>query len=219
MPSDGLDDALTIRLALPERGEATRLRCGGFEIVLERVRGGLLLLVHDGQEAQRHYLGVPRDGALALEATAPEHRVQVRLADSVRVAPGGRLCGYIELPLPHRLVWLPPEGRPQPLVEIVPRELRMAWVEDEHHQGYVHCTESVFLQHVEAVEPGAGAVVPVALCNRGTEVVAPAELLLSLRRRELRSGRGRVLAAPRRVVFDGGERPREYVRGFLGRAR
>ncbi len=202
-------DHLDTPMPVPTAGRSTRLRLGNAELVLERVRGGLTLLAHDGTAARRFTLGVGR-GELHLRLLPPAHPVLVTPRDGIALPPGGRLRGYVLVPLVPTLIFLG-NGREGRLLELPPAELTTEW--DEALGAAQRCS-SPFLHRLV---PGGGtvcAVVPVVLHNRSREVQRPAHLVVHLQPVELRELRGRILAAPRRLVLTGGGDAATLVRAF-----
>ena len=188
-------DSLDTPIAMPAAGRDVRLRCGSAELVLEQARGALALLVHDGSEARRYALGV-NGGALALQLRPPPYPVLVVPRDTIALAPGGRVRGYFALPLIPTIVWCGEHGDAGVMCELPPPELTLEW---DPAGAAVHRCMVPFTQRIV---PGAGAaVVPVILCNASGTVQLPAELPIRLRAAELRELRGRIVAAPRRVVL------------------
>src|SRR5690349_5383957 len=188
-------DSLETPIALPAAGRDVRLRCGSAELVLEQARGALALLVHDGNEARRYAFGV-NGGALALRLAPPPHAILVVPRDTIALAPGGRVRGYFALPLIPTIVWCGEHGAAGVMCELPPPELTLEW---DPAGAAVHRCVAPFTQRIV---PGAGvAVVPVVVRNESGAVQLPAELLVRLRAGELRELRGRIVAAPRRLVL------------------
>jgi hypothetical protein len=200
-------------LPLPPFGQATRLNAGGIQLVLEGVRGGLRLLSHDGLQARTHHLAVPEGGALAVVPASPEHPLRVQVSEPLAVGPGSRLRGYVHVPLPYRILWVRGDGFEESLLELPSSELRTAWLGEGPGGGYAHMAASAFSIGLNGSIPARGVVVPVVLCNRGLRTWQPAELALRLRDRDLRFLRGRVIASPRRMVWQDG-RCEELLRPF-----
>lgn len=213
------DSLLRMRLNVPKTGETSHVDVGRVQIVLERNRAGVALLAHDGQQGQRHYLGLPPGGALGVEMRAPEFRVRVRVQDALTLAPDGRLRGYVSVPLPMKLFWEREGGKAEGLLDVMPRELRTAWMGEGPQGGYMHEVSSRFYAELRGPATSGGTMVPILLHNRSGRPVSPLEVVISLRDRDLHECRGRIVAAPRRLVFNGTEAPREIVRPFRGGAR
>ena len=203
---------------LPQEGETTRIQKGALSLLLRRERGALCLVTrerpHDGGEEQEklHYLGLPKHGELQLLARAPEYRVRVRVRDQLTLAPGGRIRGYVAVPLPHRLVWKKPNGRLEPLLDVLPRELKTSWLGEGAGGGYIHEVESSFHLHRHQVRADTLAMVPVLLLNTCDHALSPAELTLSLRDQDLRVLGGAIIASPRRLVFGDDDDVQETIR-------
>ncbi len=202
-----------MELRVPRKGQACRVQKGRLQVVLEQGRSGYMLVTHDGYEGRRHLLGLPDEGELWLLARAPEYRVVVELRDPVALAPGGRLRGYVALPLPHRVVWSSGGREETPLLEILPRDMATSWLEEE--QGYEHRVVSSFYSASAVPGEPTMALVPLVLCNRSQRSVVPTEVAVHLQDRDLHVLRGRIIAAPRRIAFteNGTE---EHVRWLAG---
>jgi hypothetical protein len=213
------DNLLRMRLPVPASGATAHVDIGRVQIVLERNRAGVALLAHDGQQGQRHYLGLPREGSLGVAVRAPEFRIRIRIQDSLTLAPDGRLRGYVSVPLPLKLFWEQPGGRTESLLEVMPRELRTAWMGEGPNGGYMHEVTSRFYPDLRGLTVRGGSLVPIVLHNRSGRPLSPLEVIVSLRDRDLHECRGRIVAAPRRLVFNGSETPRESVREFRGGRR
>lgn len=205
---------LTVPLEPPDEGGGIRVQRGAWQIVLERNRGGFAVLAHDGQFERRWFVGVPSGGALSVRARAPRYPVRVRVREALTVAPGGRLRGYVGVPLGHEVVWIGPDGREFPLVEVVPHGLRTSWVESR--QAYEHHADGRFMFELAGPEDDSVAMVPLVIRNEGPQPVSPMEFLVAVRSDDLREIRRRVVAAPRALVFAGVEGVEELVHGFLG---
>ena len=197
-------------LPLPGPDGPSRMRCGRLELVLERHRGTHELLVHDGTQGLRYRLGLPGPGALVLFPIPPSHPVHVLLRDPVVLLPGGRVRGYLLVPLPWQVAWQPAEGPQVDVLELLPRQLESA----RHDDHLVHRVPSPF--YPPGAAPGAedGVLVPVVLTAGDGERVHPGHVPLTLTGDDLRLLRGRLIARPRRILYSAG-RIREVVRPWL----
>ena len=201
-----------MELTVPRSGHASRVRKGQLEVVLKQGSSGYILVTHDGYQGRQHLLGLPEEGNLWLVARTPEHRVVVELEDPRAVAPGARLRGYVAVPLPHRVAWTG-GGEEKSLLEILPRDMETRWLGEE--QGYEHRVVSKFYSASAVPGEPTTALVPVVLQNRRPQSVVPRELVVHLQDRDLHVVRGRIVAAPRRIVFtDNGTE--EHVRWLPG---
>jgi len=212
MSSSKSHSALRQPVVLPMLGETVRVERGRLHLLLERRRGGYLLVSHDGVSSRRFWLGLPHAGTLELRVRPPEHRVQVNVQDLLCLAPGGRLRGYVAVPVLHRLVWVRPDGIAQALVDLPPPDLQTAWLGEGEGGGYAHSAASPFFAERRGLGVDLGSLVPVSVRNDSDVVVRPPHLAITLRERDLWSLDGRVVAAPRRIVFTSEERQREVVR-------
>lgn len=199
---------------LPLPGETVRVERGRLHLLLEHKRGGCLLVSHDGVRSRRYWLGLPSNGTLELRVRPPDHRVQVSVVDILCLAPGGRLRGYVVVPVVHRLVWVRPDGAAQALVDLPPPDLETAWLGEGEGGGYAHSTTSPFFAERRGVEADLSSLVPVSVRNDSDLVVRPPHLAITLRERDLLSVDGRIMAAPRRIVFISEDRQRELVRAL-----
>ena len=205
-------NALRQEIALPPVGDTTRVERGRLHLLLEHRRGGYLLVSHDGVQSRRYWLGLPAAGTLELRVRAPEHRVQVRVHELICLAPGGRLRGYVAVPVLHRLVWVRPDGQAQPLIDLPPADLQTAWLGEGELGGYAHSAASPFFADRRGIDHQQKSLVPVCVSNCSDVVVRPPHLGIMLRERDLFAIGGRILAAPRRIVFSSEDRQQERVR-------
>lgn len=188
--------------------------------MIEGARRGITLLAHDGRHGRRHFFGVTPAGRLELRLAAPRHALRVLPAESLVLAPGGRLRGYVRVPLPLVLAWRTGDNGavPTELVELLPPRLKTTWLEHASGgPGYAYLVHSPFLVDARARAGEAEALVPVVLHNLRAQAVVAAELPLRLRDEDLRELRGCIAAAPRRLLFAAGDVVRERVRSFRGR--
>jgi len=199
-------------LPIPEEGQTVRISKGPLSLVLRKERGALCLLTHQGDQEKRHLLGLPKAGHLELHARAPDHRIQVHVSDAMTLAPGGRIRGYIAVALPHRLVWRRPNGKIEPLLDVLPRELKTSWLGEGSGGGYIHETESAFHLQREEVRADILAMVPVLLLNACERTLSPDTLTISLRDRDLREVGDAIVASPRRLSFGDHDQVEETIR-------
>src|SRR5690606_8326669 len=188
-------------LPLPALGARVRFSKGPLELVIERHHGGVCVLTPHSDAQKRHYLGIPPGGRLELHARPPEFRVRVRLLDRVTLAPGGRLRGYVVVPLPHRLIFRREDGRSEPLLDVVPTELQTSWMGEGKDGGYLHETDSGFHLDRRGIVAQTVAIVPLVLTNHCEHAVSPEGLRISIRERDMREIDGQIVAAPRRLHF------------------
>lgn len=187
-------------LPRPQRGGSTRVQLGCNELVLESVRGGHSLLWLDGKEARRFVLGLDADGLLLLQLRVPHLPICLVAREVLSIVPGGRLRGYLQVPLVPTVVWQPVVGAAVPLVELPPRELGAEW--DEGEGARFRCTSSLHVRF--PMRSGeARAIVPVVLQNVGDEVVSPGHLPLQLKDEDLQELRGSLVVRPKRLVWTG----------------
>ena len=207
-------------LAMPAIGEARRVQRGRWQLVFERDRGGLSLVAHDGRAEQRFFFGVPDAGQLEVRVGAPRQAVRVQLAERIAVAPGGRLRGYLTVPLPLTVAWRAGDNGAGPgvLAELTPPGLRLGWFDgsdaDRGLARYLHLVESSFSLDGGGTPGAVAAAVPVILRNARDRVVAPVALDVRLRDEDLRDLRGRIVAVPRRLDFMVDGTVRELARRF-----
>ena len=201
-----------MRLPIPPVGERAHFKKGRLELVLESSRGGLCLVTPKPEPSRRHFLGLPRDGFLELTVRAPEHRVRVHLQDRVTLASGGRLHGYLTVPLPHRLVWRRPDGETEPLLDVNPRELQTSWLGEGKDGGYILETESAFHLDRRGIRVATVALVPVVIANRCDHAVSPEDLTISIRDGDICELDGQIITAPRRLYIGEEDKIDEEIR-------
>ncbi|MCA8950425.1 MAG: hypothetical protein KDE27_13040 [Planctomycetes bacterium] len=201
MDSDHL--RLHTRLDVPPRGGSTRVAVGANELVLETVRGGHSLLWHAGREARRHVLGLPANVRLALELRPPALPLRLVLRETLTLAPGARVNGYVQVPLVPTVCWSGSGEQPAAkLLDFPPSLLAAEW--DDEHGARFFCSSTWFVRFpVHGGDPFA--VVPLHLRNDADEVCSPGFLPLALEPDELAEQRARVCARPRRLCWDGSE--------------
>ena len=209
---------LLMTLPIPAVGERAVFRKGPLELLLENHRGGLCVLTPHPQRPQRQYLGLPRTGSLELSVRAPEHKVRIMLRDRLTLAPGGRLHGYLTVPMPHRLLWRQPNGSGEPLLEVAPKELQTSWLGEGPEGGYVHECESSFHLDRHGVAANTMAIVPVLLMNHSDHTISPEFLTLSIRDRDLREVDDQIVIAPRRLRFGDEDQVDEEIRAIPRRS-
>lgn len=188
-------------LPRPARGASTRLQFGAKEIVLEATRGGYALLWLDGRTARRFALGLTERGMLHLLLRAPRLPVRVETRDTLTLAPGARLRGYVQVPLVPTIVWAAgADHEVQQLIEFPRPELGAEW---DDREGTIYRCVSAF--HVRYPVPGAEphATVPVWLANPTDRVASPAFVPLQIADEELHERRSGVAILPRRLRWNG----------------
>lgn len=197
------DDATTLALPIapPARGSSVRARLGRYELVLEGVRGGHSLLWSDGQQARRYALGLGTFTQLQLELQPPPHPCRVVVRESLVLGPGGRLRGYVQLPLVPVLCGVDAQGRHAALLELGNQELAGEWDDARGVQFRVGSPWHVRFP-MPTGEPRA--VLPLWLKNVTGDVAQPADFVVHLAADELVEARSSVLARPRRLCWRAG---------------
>lgn len=197
----------TLRMALPMGGASTRLSLGRREFVLERRRGGYALLSLDGSEARTWWLGLPREGELEVHLRVPRLPLRLSLRETLVLAPGGRVRGYVAIPLVPTLCWRSTRGAPRDpgrapevLAELLPTAFEAEW--DDATGECIQRAEVALLQRLLPPSAEPQAVVPLVVSNAGEHVHSPGFLPLALRDDELRRARGHWLARARRLRLD-----------------
>lgn len=192
--------SLIVPLSRPARGGGTRVQLGAAEIVLESVRGGHTLLWSDGRQARRYTLGLADEGQLTLQLKAPRLPVRVVPRDVLAVVPGGRLRGYVQVPLVPTLMWHDALGRGHALIELQPGELQAEW---DDVVGHSFQSPSAWHVRFPMRNGEPRAVVPIRLVNQSAAVLSPGHLAIALSDDELTPLRGSIVAAPRRLRWLG----------------
>lgn len=198
-----MDASLSLHhaLPLPLRGQSTRLQLGANELVLESVRSGHTLLWSNGRDARRYHLGLRADGRLALRLRAPKLPLRVVLRDVLAIVPGGRVSGYLHLPLVPTLGWTGADGASFEVIELLPPDLQGEW--DDETGPWLHCPTSLHVRFPMRTGD-AKVVVPVRLHNDSRSLVSPAYLPVPITDPQLREKRGCVVVAPRRLRWTEG---------------
>ncbi len=211
----GRDNPQHAVLKVPGTAGTTRLRHGSFELVLERVPGGLCLVCHDGRQGQRYHLGLPGKGELLLTIAPPELPVRVHFREGVALAPRGRLRRLVLVPLPRQLLWRGPDGDTVSLLTLTPPELMPPGPGAGRTRAGVHSI------HSPCFLPGAAPwrvgelLLPIHLCNQSRDGQRPSQLDTVLTEDDLLPIRGRLYGRPRRMVLNGNESPKVQVRDFV----
>ncbi len=191
---------LIVPVPQPKRGSSERIQLGTGELILESVRGGHSLLWSDGRQARRFALGLADTGHLTLELRAPRLPLRVVTREVITLVPGGRLRGYLQVPLVPTIVWHRDGGPPLVLIELPLRELAAEWDDREGHS--YRCPSALHVRFpMRSGEPRA--VVPVHLANPGETVASPPHIPLQLLDAELVALRGSVVVIPRRLRWVG----------------
>lgn len=187
-------------LARPARGGSTRIRFATSEVVLEATRGGYSVLWLNGRESRRFAIGLPPTGDVFLTLAAPRLPVRVVTRETLTLAPGARLRGYVQVPLVPTMLWRAPRAEPQRLAEFARDELAAEW---DDRDGTVHRCTSPFHVRFPVPTNEARATVPVWLANPTGQVASPGHLPIDLRDDELAPLRGTTVAPPRRLRWSG----------------
>lgn len=198
MNADSLQ--LSTRLDLPPRGGSARMAVGGNELVFEAVRGGYTLLWHAGREARRYVVGLCGPGSLHLELRAPRYPVKLLLQETLALAPRARVRGYVQVPLVPTLLWRDADGVLTQLLDFTPAGLAAEWSDSDQP---LQCCTSPWLVRFPVHTGEPRAIVPLLLKNGSDAVCSPADLPCVLRAGDLHELRGRIVAPPRRLQWDG----------------
>lgn len=190
---------LRTRLAVPRNGGTSRVQIGGNEWIVEAARGSTQVLWHAGRDARRYVLGVPDHGVLELALVPPMFTVHVQVRETMALVPGARVRGYVQIPLVPRLEWHGADAAPCTLLEFPPDSLATEW----EGQAIVHTCVSPWFARFPMHGGEAVVTVPVRVRNDGREPCSPHHLPIALAARELYELRHRIVAAPRRLRWDG----------------
>lgn len=171
--------AWTLALRLPGVTTPTRAELYGVRWLLERRPSGVFCVAMGETLLYEGHLGLPTDEDVEarVELRAPEHVVELALANDVVLAPGSKLEGWVPIPLNQRLVVSGSFGDAC-LVSLTDPDLRLGWREGE---GYHHAQEETFRS-----EPMPGGRdrnrlwLRMALDNQGRELVRPKRCQLRL---------------------------------------
>ncbi|MEY4675372.1 MAG: hypothetical protein RL148_3156 [Planctomycetota bacterium] len=198
------------QLLRPPHGGSARVRIGSFEFVVETVRGGVVLLVLDGKEARKWFLGLSPHDELAVEPTVPQHPLRLVLRDRVALAPGAALHGYVAVPLQPSVLLVRAGKVLGTIAGVQTDALAAEWSDEE---GAVVLRTLVNFHHriPQHADPFA-VVAPMVLHNHSEAMIHPTELPLRLRSEDLRELRKRLIAAPRRLQCADGSAWSETVR-------
>jgi hypothetical protein len=192
-----------VQLPRPERRGSTRIHVGTLELILETARGAQVLICNDGRQARRWSLGLTADAALAAVFGAPAHPVHLTPPDVIALAPGGRVHGYVFVPLVPRIEIRRAGHGPELLAEILPAELSAEWDDTE---GFLLRTQSPFVLRQPVPSRLMRVVVPIVLRNRTGHTVQVDAIPVHLTESELRAQRGQWFAPPRRLTWVGSGR-------------
>jgi len=202
----------SVYVEVPRTGQTQRLLHARWQVIVEGQPEGLALLAHDGTRCQRWFLGVPYPGRVEMRTLVPALPIEVRLRERLALAAGGRLRGYVQVPLPQQVLWwsgLNGDSQPTLLADLLPSDLRTSWT--GHH--YVHETNSSFTLEARGGTGADHVWVPLFLtCEARTTV--PELLRLQFRSGEVRPLRGGLFAAPRRLRFLANETVATEIRPF-----
>lgn len=192
---------LRTRIRVPRLGEAGRWRVGTDEWLVEASRGCTTVLWHAGREARRYVLGLPRDGFLELVLAPPAFAVHVQVRETMALAPHTRIRGYVQVPLTPRLDWIGDDGEASPLLDFPPEDLGTEW----QGEAIVHTCVSPWFARFPAhgADARVMATVPVHVRNTAADACSPHHLPISLAATELRELRQCLVAAPRRLSWNG----------------
>lgn len=192
----------SVPLPRPDRGASTRVGLGRIELVLEQVRFGYALMVLDGQSTRTWSLGLAQDGELWLHCRVPRWPLRLSLHDTLVVVPGGRVRGYVQLPLVPTVVWRRGEGDAaveEPVAELLPPMLSAEW--DAAGGTCVQRWSSRLSARLPLATSDPRAVLPLTVRNTASRVASPESLPLLLHDHELRPCRGHLMLRPRRLAL------------------
>jgi hypothetical protein len=168
--------------------------------VLEAVRGGHALVCSDGREARRFAIGLGPGNELTVELRAPRLPVRLLPRDTIALAPRSRLRGYVQVALVPTIVCHSVTGSSRVLIELPPRELAPEW--DDRLGTVLRVVSALHVRFpVRGAEPKA--IVPIRFVNPTSDVACPGHVPLTLLDAELKSLRGAIVAAPRRMAWNG----------------
>ena len=189
-------------VAWPREGRPVQLALGERQVVLERRFGGVLLVSHDGAQVTERVLGLPQGGGhLELEARPPDHPLELELTTDILLLGGGRVRGYLPLPVHWHLMFHGLDGSVR-LQSFAPPGLRLLWRDGGERGGYaLRCSAPLVARPGGPVGDASLCWLPVRIQNRGFSALRPPRLELRVVPEELWVARGRILARPRRFVL------------------
>jgi hypothetical protein len=200
----------------PER--PVTLDLGRWQLLLEARAGAIHAVWHDGETVSRLILGVPADGRLELRTRPPDHPLVVAIATPLSLLPGGRIRGFLRLPVQFQLVFLGPDGAVR-VQTFQDRGLRLAWDDGPGGGEYTHPWTSELHGTPGGTSGDHGSLwAPVRILHRGFGLVTVKSLRMAVRAEELREDRGRPTVVPRRFVIGLDGKCEELVRGAGRRA-
>jgi hypothetical protein len=126
--------------------------------------------------------------------------VRLGFRETLVLAPGGRLRGYVQVPLIPTLFGLREGGAPVRLVEFTTGELAPEW---DEANGLLLRTTGSWLVRFPMPTGEPRVVVPLRLRNDDAAVASPGECELLLRPEDLVELRGALITAPRRLAWNG----------------
>lgn len=184
---------LQVDVALPTPGKAAQVELCSVQWLLERSADGIRCVAMDGTVLFEGMLGLPADGiGLSVEARAPRYPIELVLDSGVVLAPGGRVGGWLSVPLELGLVARRANARPLELVWLEEPSLRLGWREGE---GYYHPFQGR-LHRAPRQDRGVGGRrlwLRAFLRNRGAAVARPRRCRLALADQKLSELRGFVI--------------------------
>lgn len=172
--------ALKVEVPPPTSAKPVQVELCGVQWLLERRSDGVRCVATDGGVLWEGMIGLPGERVrLELEARPVQDPIELTLTSEVVLASGGRVRGWVTLPLELRLLACGAVGGTQELVALGDGELRTGWREED---GYYHPYQSALHRAPRREWSGRSRVVWVRMFleNRGETSVRPDRCRLDL---------------------------------------
>ena len=205
--------ALHHAISLPRVGAPTRVEVHGVRWLLEKRGAAIFCAAMDDTLLFEGYLALPAESEdeastdqastgqasndqareACIEVHAPDYPVELSFANSIVLAPTGKLAGYVPLPTTQRFVVRTQAGA-FVLATTSDRDLRLGFRENE---GYYHAQEESLRDVMEPLPRDRNRFwIRLEIENRGCDVWRPKRCRLDLAGRDILRN-GEVLIGPR----------------------
>ncbi|GEM_PF-2863660 len=126
---------LDLDVRVPSSGEPRRVDCAGIQILFERSMRGVRVVALESDPIWKAVLGLPETGVIRIAPRLPRHPLEWELESRVLLVPGGRVRGWLKVPVLLHLFWVEPGRDPLPLAVLPDASLKTGWREEG---GYFH---------------------------------------------------------------------------------